>query len=154
MSFHRRDRALRLDALDLHAPARARGLDHRQRDLHDAQPVQAGRRRLAAGDSQSCVQCAVEHVQQWRLPFDFSVGGCRGMRVRSDVAASGERFATGLLLDSPGSPRDDGFVRRADCDGCRAAERYFRVRAPFEHEQQLGRNGPNPGIRLRRTTWT
>ncbi len=36
-------RALRLHALDLHAPARARGLDHRQRDLHDAQPVQAGR---------------------------------------------------------------------------------------------------------------
>ena len=52
----RRARALRLDALDLHAPARARGLDHRQRDLHDAQPVQAGRRRAvrAAPAGWSC----------------------------------------------------------------------------------------------------
>src|SRR4029434_9273720 len=45
----RRARALRLDALDLHGLARASGLDHRQGDLHDAQPVQACRGWLAAG---------------------------------------------------------------------------------------------------------
>src|SRR2546426_667211 len=54
--------ALRLAALDLHAPARARGLDHRQRDLHDAQPVQAGRGWLAARSSPNALHA--EHVVQ------------------------------------------------------------------------------------------
>src|SRR5262249_41441512 len=54
--------SLRLYPLDRHAPARARGLDHRQCDLHDAQPVQAGRGGLAAGSHRALEVLDLCHV--------------------------------------------------------------------------------------------
>src|SRR6266850_1281249 len=120
--------ALRLDALDLHAPAGARGLDHRQRDLHDAQPVQAGRGWLAAGGDRALEVLDLGHVVRQQR---FRVVGGLVDGVARDLEAARARLPHGVVSgDEPGDPVHAEIVARVWKKAARdhLAERAVRDR--------------------------